>query len=754
MKPSTWSSAAAAAASSSSSFFPLFVVLTLVLSPLTAAVKLIKSNSLDACIKNSNFTASLFDIVFTPDNRTVAVELEGVSSIAENITAQLDIYAYGYKAVTTEIDPCESEIDLAGMCPLSTGPFKLERSTFELPGNAIDQIPSVAYTVPDIDLRVEVWVRSKNTGANLACLEAQLQNGNTVYHKGVAWAVAVIAGLGLVASAITSGLGHSNTAAHVAANALSLFGFFQAQAMIGMTSVTLPPIVQSWTQNFQWSMGIIHVDFLEALCTWYQRATGGEPSSLLSGLSTTTVKMQKRALDFAGDVAHALAKRTNNDDGGLDESTRKVVVRGIERVGYRAKIERSNIFMTGLVFFVFFVAVVLGLVAAFKGGCEIAARKGWTKSDKFRDFRKGWKVVLRGILFRLTLIGYPQMCVLCLWEFTHHDSAAEVVLAVFMILAMTASLGYAAFKVIWLAKKSVVMHQNPAYILYSDPSALNKWGFLYVQYRATAYWFVVPTLVYILVKGMFIGLAQPASVVMAVALLLIELALLVAAAYLRPWMDKKTNVFNISIAAINFLNVILLLFFTQVFKQPGLVTGIMGVAFFVINAAFALILLVLVLIASVYAVASKNPDTRYQPMRDDRGSFIKSQTQLTTELDALGATARGDQKLRDLEDDHGSSSDSLSRQPTEPQSGLAVSGDGMQPPRSPVTPSVPLFPSSDNLNHGPPQYNAYPGPNSGPVNRNFSTSPFARPGTAHSNASQYRAYNNNSPWQRGAGYDP
>lgn len=72
----------------------------------------------------------------------------------------------------------------------------------------------------------------------------------------------------------------------------------------------------------------------------------------------------------------------------------------------------------------------------------------------------------------------------------------------------------------------------------------------------------------------------------------------------------------------------------------------MGVIFFIFNAVFALILLLMVLIASIYALASKNPDTRYQPMRDDRGSFIKSQTTLNVgaELDALGATARGDGK--------------------------------------------------------------------------------------------------------------
>src|ERR1700733_14857172 len=77
----------------------------------------------------------------------------------------------------------------------------------------------------------------------------------------------------------------------------------------------------------------------------------------------------------------------------------------------------------------------------------------------------------------------------------------------------------------------------------------------------------------------------------------------------------------------------------------------MGVIFFIYNAVFALILLLMVLISSGLALFTKNPDTRYQPMRDDRGSFIKSATNLTTELDALGATARGDMKMKNNFDD-------------------------------------------------------------------------------------------------------
>jgi hypothetical protein len=285
---------------------------------------------------------------------------------------------------------------------------------------------------------------------------------------------------------------------------------------------------------------------------------------------------------------------------------------------------------------------------------------------------------------------------------------------------------------------------------------------LYVQYRATAYYFVVPYLAYILVKGMFIGLSQPAPVVQTVALVILEAAMLVAVCVMRPWMDKKTNIYNISIASVNFLNAIFLLVFSDVFNPPGMMIGVMGVVFFVYNAAFALVLLVLVLIASVYAVVSKNPDTRYQPMRDDRGSFIKSQTQLTTELDALGATARGDVK-----NGNGYQQNPFDDDTASISSGTGVTGhhhnnlnasnsaqnlNRHQPPHSPVDPSVPLFPSNTSTHSGsrgpPPGYDQF-GRSASPAPRNYDNAPVG----ASALATTYRAQNNASPWQRGAGYD-
>jgi uncharacterized membrane protein len=117
-------------------------------------------------------------------------------------------------------------------------------------------------------------------------------------------------------------------------------------------------------------------------------------------------------------------------------------------------------------------------------------------------------------------------------------------------------------------------------------------------------------------------------------------------------MNKQTNGFAIAIASINAFNMLLMIFFSNVFGLPGLANGILGVAWFIINAIFALVLLILIIISCAYALFSKDPEARYQPMRDDRSSFIRNAKESSTELDALAANVTGDGKdLRGLEND-------------------------------------------------------------------------------------------------------
>ncbi|CCT68497.1 probable Calcium_related spray protein [Fusarium fujikuroi] len=730
--------------------------------------KILYSNSLNSCQKDNGFKATLFNVALTPNNGSAFVKAVATSSIQGKVIFDIRLSAYGYQFLQQTVDPCT--INLAGLCPMVSGkiPFK-----FNLPVGKenLKQVPGIAYSVPDLDATVRVYVNMSSTGESVACVEADFSNGKTVDLKGVKWATAIIAGLGLISSAVVSGVGHANTAAHVASNSLSLFGYFQAQAILGLTSVGLPPIVSSWTQDFQWSMGIIRVGFMQDIFTWYQRATGGTPESILYNVRQVSVEVQKRSLQAAstsidlfkrsaammprsitepiGHAAGALAKRANiqTEDGTY-------IVYGIQRVAFKSRIETTNLFMTGLTFFCIFVVITCLAIAAFKGVCELCVRQKWMAPDKFLEFRNGWMTVLKGILFRLTLIGFPQMVILCLWEFTQQDSPAEVVLAVFFLLGMTFTLAWGASKVIRIARRSVAMHRNPAYILFSDPQALNKWGFLYVQFRASAYYFIVPVLVYTVVKAMFVALAQKNDVAQAVGFIIIEVGFLIAASVLRPWMDKPTNSFNIAIAAINFINAIFLLIFSNVFGLPKIVVGVVGVVLFVLNAAFALILLLMLIVSTALVFFRKNPDARYQFMADDRASFMKSQTQVnaTTELDALAATARGDKagysnKHLDLDEEDSVSSESLRRRAEMNNQSQTSFQRGDVPPRSPVNPAMPLFPA-DGQRPASPFRNASPNP------YQQSTSNLSQQRSAgDSSPGGYRSQNNASPWQRGAGYE-
>ncbi|KAF2671609.1 TRP-domain-containing protein [Microthyrium microscopicum] len=592
------------------------------------ATRLIESSSLVPCMKNSSFSANMFHVVFTADNSTLTYEINGESHVSSKIILDVNVVGYGYPVVQIKVDPCESA-DLKGLCPMISGPIPDMKSNFILDKKALaSRVPSIVYYIPDLDGKVKVWINSTETADRtpLACVEAEISNGKTVNQAGVAWSLALTIGLCLVISGLMSGFGHFTTSAHVAAKSLAVMAYFQAQALIGMTSIPMPPIVRAWTQDFQWSMGIVRADFQQQFATWYQRATGGNPARLLGQLATTSVSLQKRS---------------NEKSGNLKIKT----LRGIERVSFVAKIEITNTFFTAYTFFVFVIVLVALSIAAFKGICELLTRARKMDPSRFAEFRAGWRLVVKGILLRLILIGCTPMIVLCLWELTRRDSVAEVVLAIFMLLFVITLLTIASLKIWRIARRSEQLHKSPAYMLYSDPTMLQKWGFLYIQYKATMTPFMLVVLIHALIRGAFVALAQRSGYTQAIALFILELALLIAVCVVKPYMDKVTNTFNISIAAINFFNCLLLLLLSGIFGLPPLAIGILGVLYFVINAIFAGTIVIMTIITAARAIISKDPDSQYQAMPDDRVSFVKSSTALeTTELEALGKTARGESR--------------------------------------------------------------------------------------------------------------
>lgn len=658
----------------------------LVLASLVNAIeKQLGTTALQSCMANSSVSASTFNVLYTPSNSTLTFDIQAISTTSGAVVVTVEVYAYGFKIVTKIIDPCTS--DLAQLCPIEAGNIDINGNS-KVTGDITTQIPGVAYSVPDIDAYVKIYIKS-STGEQLACLHADISNGRSVNVQGVSWVTAAIAAIALLISLIVSGLSHPNAAAHVATNAVALFMYFQGQAIVGMLAIGLPPVVRSWTQNFQWSLGVIRIGWMQKIFNWYINSSGGTPSTFLESGHVQTVVLQKRGLM---EHASSMVKRFVS----IDPTTKVETLSGIDRVAYISNIEVTNLFINCVSWFFILLLVAATTLLLARAIVHQLAKRGKLSPDKFLEFRQGWKVVLKGMMYRLILISYPAMTVLCLWEIYERHSAGCVVLAIAIWLVLTALLGYAALRVVRLARRSLQLHKNAAYILFSDPKQLSRWGFLYIQFRAAVYWFVVPLLAYYFLKGAIAGLGQASQIFQSFAFFVVEAAYFCAVVFIRPFMDRRTNIFNIAIVSVNLFNSILLLFFTPAFGVRSVVSGIMGLVFFIANAAFATALLILIISSCVYALFAKNPDVRYQRMKDERNSYLKSKINLdpNTELEQISthSSQRGRKEMfseADIADDM--AADSISMPST--NSFLKQSG----PPGSPQIPMSPVANEHDGL---------------------------------------------------------
>lgn len=597
--------------------------------------KYLKTSSLLTCMDNSEFSASYFDVRYYPHNETFVFNIDAMTAISGNISLKAEVITYGVTVMQKEFDLCS--LHEKTLCPLSAGRINVE-SSYQMKNSDITKsIPGVAYTIPDLDAQVRVFAYKKGGSSKpVACVQAFLSNDKSVQTKYAAWPIAAVSGIGVLTSGFVSVIGYSTTAAHIASNSISLFIYFQNLAITAMMGVArVPPIAAAWTQNFQWSMGIIRAEFMQKIFNWYVQATKGVSTVVLSNKDILSISVQKRdnfkrGVNLASSDEYGFESMlkdsslyTTNERNTTAYSSKVLVLRGMERVAYDANIELSNFFLTGVVFFLFFVfAMTVGMLF-FKALLELLTRaRIMAESSNFFLYRKNWGNIIKGTLFRIAIIAFPQISLLSMWEFTQRDSPAVVVDAVVLFLVVTAILFYGTMKVFFKGRLSQRLYKNPAYLLFGDIHFLNRYGFLYTQFRADKYWWLLPLLFYGLLRSLFVAVLQNYGKTQAIIIFVIELVYFVCLCWIRPYLDKRTNAFNIAIHAVTLINAFFFLFFSNLFKQPTIVSSVMAVVLFVLNAVFALFLLLFTLITCTLALLRKNPDARYQPLKDDRVSFI------------------------------------------------------------------------------------------------------------------------------------
>ncbi|CCK69849.1 flavin adenine dinucleotide transporter KNAG_0D00970 [Huiozyma naganishii CBS 8797] len=600
----------------------------------------LRATSLVTCMENSQASANSFDVVFDPDDRSLHYTLDMVTTLNTYIYADVDVYAYGFKIITKSLDMCD--IGWKQFCPVHPGNIEIDSIQY-ISKEYVDMIPGIAYQVPDIDAYVRLNVRD-NMSTPLACLEIFFSNGKSVSQTGVKWATAVVAGIGLLLSAVLSTFGNSTAASHISANTMSLFLYFQSVAVISMQHVHyVPPIAAAWSENMAWSMGLIKIHFMQRIFRWYVEATGGTPTLYLT--ATTMSVLTQRSLDYLD--SFELTKRAKNVLYGNQNT---LIFRGIKRLAYNMGVENSSVVCTGFTFFVLCGYVLAGFIIICKYAFELSAKNGWVKPNRFREFRENWKIILKGSLLRYVYIGFTQLTILSFWEFTEVDSGAVVVIACLFLILSVGLMIWAAYRTCFFAKKSIESYNNAAALLYGDERILHKYGFFYTMFNAKHYWWNLVLLSYMFFKALFIGFAQGSGKTQAFVTWIVDMLYMGAVIHYQPYLDRPTNLVNICMCTVTTINSFLFLFFSDLFGQPYQVSAIMAWVYFIMNAAFSFLLLLMILTFTGLALFSKNPDLRFRPAKDDRTSFQKHHA--TTDSDIPSSVAQELLALGNVAKDH------------------------------------------------------------------------------------------------------
>jgi len=85
--------------------------------PAALAADILQTSGFANCGPNANVKVQKVDIKYNNDNKTVTFDVAGTSTRVQNVTAVLNVTAYGNQVYTNSFDPCLRATFVAQLCP-------------------------------------------------------------------------------------------------------------------------------------------------------------------------------------------------------------------------------------------------------------------------------------------------------------------------------------------------------------------------------------------------------------------------------------------------------------------------------------------------------------------------------------------------------------------------------------------------------------------------------------------------------------
>lgn len=483
-----------------------------------------------------------------------------------------------------------------------------------------------------------------DSNEDVACITSEISNGKTTDVPAVTYVAAAVAGMALLmggataaSSAIAGGAGAGSVAP--SPSFVEVFGWFQGMAMNGMSAVNIPQVYRSYSKNFAFSVGLIPWTRLQMSIDDFRAATGGNltedsvqflqnatlvfnDGSTESLAEDSSSSKFKRAMYAFGQLAAREINTSVNEtdsssssDSGVETQVR-VAVSGIKAYVEELSIPSSNTFMTVLLIVAIVIAAIAVIILLVKVILETWALFG-SFPKGLTGFRKHYWLTMGRTITQLILLLYGTWVLYCIFQFTVGDSWAAKALAGVTLALFTGVLAWFGYKIFTTAKKLKEVNGDASQ-LYENKDIWIKYSLFYENYKKDYWWIFVPTILYMLAKGIILAAGDGHGMAQSIAQLIVEALMLCLLIWNRPYERKSGNVINITIAVVRVLSVACILIFVDEFAVSETTSTVTGVVLIAIQAALTGVLAILIAWNAIIAICKENP---HRKRRKEMGKF-------------------------------------------------------------------------------------------------------------------------------------
>jgi hypothetical protein len=536
-----------------------------------------------------------------------------------------------------------------------------------VPDQYAGEIPSIAYTIPDLEGEAKMELKALDGGQDLACIKSDVTNGKSIEAPAVSYIAVGICGAALLVSGFAAVGSAGTTGGHPPSpNFGQVFGWFQSLAMNGMLSVQYPPIYRSFTKNFAFSGGLIPWNSMQISIDKFRKATGGNltddslpylrnASLVYDTGSGSGSSIMKREIDFFSEP-HLISRDTavsvngtqagngtaaTNGKGTAEGNKITHVVHGIQGYVEQLTIPQANTFMTVLLIFAIVVAAIAVGILLLKVILETWALFG-SFPKKLTSFRKRYWGLLARTIVNLILLLYGVWTLYCVYQFTNGDSWAAKVLAGVTLGLFTAILGFFTFRIWQIAQRYKKMEGDTS-ALFEDKETWRKYSLFYDNYKRGYWWLFMPAIVYMFAKGCVIAAGNGHGLAQTAGQLIVESLMFILVLGTRPFASTAGNWINIVIQTVRVLSVICILVFVEELGIAQSTKTITGVVLIAVQSVLTAILAILIAVNAIIVCVRENPHRKrrkqagtspslYHPLRSPTNTPIEK---INRDLDDL-----------------------------------------------------------------------------------------------------------------------